>query len=206
MSLEYWDEIYKNVKEIKTDEAQWLDTYAAILSESEGKPIIDLGCGFGCDSIHLINNGYSVISCDFSKIILDKLVSFDSRIIPKQFDLREGLPFRDAEVHILLASLSLHYFTLKKTKEILSEIERVLDSNGYLICRVNSVNDKNYGAGGGTEIEKDFYHINGNYKRFFTVESIDNLFQNWNILVKKECTIERFSKPKKAWEIVVRKR
>lgn len=80
-----------------------------------------------------------------------------------------------------------------------------MDIDGYLICRLNSTNDINYGAGSGIEIEENYYKIGSNYKRFFDEESIDHIFCDWKIIIKKECDIERFEKSKKAWEIVVAK-
>jgi hypothetical protein len=38
--------------------------------------------------------------------------------------------------------------------KILKEISRVLMKDGILLCRVNSINDRNYGAGQGIEIEE----------------------------------------------------
>ncbi|MCP4178364.1 MAG: methyltransferase domain-containing protein [bacterium] len=206
MSLNHWDDIYQNVENIELKDANWMDQYTAILSESTRKPIIDLGCGSGSESIHLLNRGYSVISCDFSKMILGKLKNLDSRIITKHFDIENGLPFEDSAAHIILASLSLHYFSWESTEKILKEIKRVLDIDGYLICRLNSINDINYGAGSGIKIEKNYYDIGGTHKRFFDESSIDNLFCDWKIVVKKECDIWRYKKPKKAWEILVTKR
>lgn len=52
---------------------------------------------------------------------------------------------------------SLHYFNNEAIKSIVEEIKRVLITDGYIIVRVNSVNDINYGAGNGEEIEKNFY-------------------------------------------------
>lgn len=205
MSLKHWEDFYQTIESIELQEAHWLNQYNEILSESAIKPIIDLGCGSGTDTIHLLNGGFSVISCDFSKTILEKLRLLDSRIVTKCFNLENGLPFKDSTAHIIVASLSLHYFSWESTLRILKEIERVLDIDGYLICRLNSINDKNYGAGRGVEIEKNYYEIEGNRKRFFDESSIISLFSDWKIVEIKECENRLYSKPKKAWEIVVRK-
>jgi hypothetical protein len=49
----------------------------------------------------------------------------------------------------MIADLSLHYFSWDETKKIVNEIKRVLKEDGFLLVRVNSVNDTNYGAGKG---------------------------------------------------------
>lgn len=205
MSMQYWNNMYRSIEKINPTDSIWLNQYIGLFSETKEKPIIDLGCGSGSDSIYLLNNGYSVISCDFSKEILDKLVDFDSRINPRHFDIQNGLPFKDSRTYIVLASLSLHYFTWEKTEKIVSEIKRVLEPGGYVICRLNSVNDINYGAGKGIKIEENFYEIEGYYKRFFDKPTIEKLFSCWEITVLKESNISRYEKAKKAWEVVVKK-
>lgn len=121
MSEKYWEDAYQQIENIEFKEADWLDQYTAIFSESTKKPIIDIGCGTGADSIHLLNKGYTVISCDFSKTVLEKLLNHDSRIIAKSFDIENGLPLKDSEAHIILASLSLHYFSWESTRHILKK-------------------------------------------------------------------------------------
>ncbi|MBN1761124.1 MAG: class I SAM-dependent methyltransferase [Chitinispirillaceae bacterium] len=206
MSLEYWKKIHRSIKEITPGDAQWLDRYADIFVESGRKNIIDLGCGSGAESIHLLNSGYPVISCDFSGVILDKLASFNKRIITEKFDFQHGFPFENGDAHVIVASLSLHYFDWETTREIVAEVGRVLDDNGCLICRLNSTKDVNHGAGRGIELEKNFYEIDGNRKRFFDRAAIDDLFSGWETVVRRECVILRFKQVKKAWEVVVRKR
>lgn len=41
------------------------------------------------------------------------------------------------------------------------EIKRILTPNGYLIARVNSVDDINYGAGQGEKLEENFFFCRG---------------------------------------------
>lgn len=205
MSLKYWDNIYCSSKNIQEVEAIWLKKYFEIFKENVDKPIIELGCGSGTDSIFLLNSGFSIISCDFSSIVLDKLKTRDKRIFPMQFDLSKGLPFKDSEAHIIVASLSLHYFTWTRTVELISEINQVLDNAGYLLCRLNSVNDKNYGSRKGREIETNYYKLNGHCKRFFDKKSIQILFRDWNIHQIEEVKIIRYGQPKIAWEVLVQK-
>ncbi|MBN1648263.1 MAG: methyltransferase domain-containing protein [Spirochaetales bacterium] len=205
MSLEYWNKIYTATDKIRQHDAGWMDSYARLFSEAPHKPVIDLGCGPGAESLYLLDRGYQVISCDFSPAVLEKLAAFDSRIVTRRFDLKDGLPFADGEAHVILASLCLHYFSSRDTVFILSEINRVLDRNGCLICRLNSVNDFQHGAGQGIEIEKNYYDQQGNCKRFFDPEDLDRFFAGWEIKAKRECDIDRFENTKKAWEVAARK-
>jgi ubiquinone/menaquinone biosynthesis C-methylase UbiE len=127
-------------------------------------------------------------------------------------DVRHQLPFTDQSFDVVIASLSLHYFSRRKTREIISEIHRCLSSGGYLLCRLNSTNDKNYGARAtsekGTDPSSEHYHlIGGTWKRFFDKVEMSSLFgRRWHRLSLEEQTIKRYELPKVVWEVIVMKR
>lgn len=66
----YWDEIYYS--NLKESNDIWMEKYNDIICNINNKNAIDLGCGLGQDSIWLMKNGFNVISCDFSKKVLNK--------------------------------------------------------------------------------------------------------------------------------------
>ena len=115
--------------------------------------------------------------------------------------MTKGLPFGDGYAGIVIADLSLHYFSEEVTKSILAEIKRVLDRDGKLIFRVNSINDVNHGAGQGTEVEHHYFlnEKNGRYKRFFDKDDINNFFADWNIDYAKEEKMDRYELLKILW-------
>ena len=92
------------------------------------------------------------------------------------------------------------------TKKIIKELKRVLKEKAHLIFRVNSINDINYGAGGGKEIEKHFYLGETGYKRFFDEEDIRSYFIEWDIEYLNEDIIRKYGNDKRAFEVLVRKR
>ena len=97
--------------------------------------------------------------------------------------------------------MSLHYFTKDTTYKILEEIKRVLKQNGILIFRVNSVNDINFEAKQGREIEKHLYETEeSEYKRFFDINDIQEFFSIWDILYINEEKTERFGPEKIVWK------
>ncbi len=132
----YWNELYQHQGNEKPAYDLWLDKYAAILAESKSIPIIDLGCGFGNDTLYLHERGYSVISCDFSREALKRLEYFIDKPVTLLFDMKERLPFENQSAKIVIADLSLHYFSWQETLEIVAEIKRVLKKDGYLLARV----------------------------------------------------------------------
>lgn len=202
---DYWNEAYAKSKPQKPVYDLWLDKHSHILEKTKDMPVIDLGCGFGNDSLYLSERGYTVISCDISEAALDRVKEFIPGIRTIVVDMLNGLPFPDASVQVLIADLSLHYFPWKDTVNIVNEINRVLKDGGYLLCRVNSTKDIHYGAGQGDLIEENYYCVNGHAKRFFDREQLEKLFQALDIEYLNEYPMGRYGDPKILWEAAVKK-
>ncbi len=147
-----------------------------------------------------------VVPCDFSEEAIKNIkINFPEITKTECFDMSIGIPFSDNYTDIIIADLSLHYFTENKTFEILNDIQRVIKPKGLLIFRVNSINDTNHGAGKGNEIEKHLFETeDGSYKRFFEQEDLTKFFYNWEIVYAKEETMTRYSLPKQVWKCAVR--
>lgn len=201
----YWNKHYMAGGNKSVIYDLWLDKYESILHASKDIPIIDLGCGLGNDTLYLYERQYKVISCDYSEEALKKLELFMDNPITKLFNMKDGLPFESESVKVVIADLSLHYFSWAETKKIVNEIKRVLKENGFLLLRVNSVKDTNYGAGKGIIIEKNYYNIDGHLKRFFDREQLEKLFIDWKIKYSKEYEMNRYINSKILWEMAVQK-
>jgi SAM-dependent methyltransferase len=183
----------------------WLDKHAGMLEASRDRPILDLGCGLGNDSLCLTERGFQVVSCDISESAVAAVKKHvpDARCMA--FDMLEGLPFEDDSFSVVIADLCLHYFSWDDTARTVRDIRRVLINGGVLLCRVNSMNDINYGAGQGEVLEENFYNVNGQTKRFFDHKQLGALFSGWEKLYLREDRLDRFGLPKMLWEIAVRK-
>ena len=206
LAKEMWDELRNTkIEREKIIYDYWLEGFIEDINKCS-PPIIDLGCGSGNDTLFLINKGKKVIPCDFSKNTINNIIrNFPEINDAKCFDMVDGLPFIDDYTDIIIADLSLHYFCEKDTIKIINEVERVLKKNGLLIFRVNSMNDKNYGAGKGKEIEKHFYQLeDGTYKRFFDKEDIKKFFEDFEIIYLEEKKMNRYEKLKITWVGVIR--
>lgn len=174
---------------MKTDH-KWLEKWESKLVD---KTILELGCGNGIDTLHLKAYSDSVTSCDLEP-------DHKNGDIVK-IDHSKSLPFKPDTFDVIVASLTLHYFSWSTTQNVLGELSRVLTSSGFLICRLNSTNDFNYGASGFPQIEENFYRVNGNNKRFFTADDINALFTSpWRIENLKENSIDRYGNEKVVWE------
>lgn len=187
----------------------WLDEYNDILIKNKDNQILDLGCGIGADTLYLIERGFNVLSCDFSK---DALESIDKNILNSKtmyLNMIDRFPFENNSFNLVIADLCLHYFDDKTTIHIMEEIKRILKDNGILLSRVASVNDFNFGAGIGKQLEKNFYFEGDYTKRFFDEEDINKYFGIIGNIGSHERSMtrdeEEYSKPKVLYQIKARK-
>lgn len=197
----YWDGIHLKYTSIYDN---WFDKYIHLLNKNN--KIIELGCGSAYTSLYLLDNGFKdVTACDFSNEVISILNNEHKELNTSIFDMSESLPFKDNEINIIIADLSLHYFDTEKTKYIISEIHRVLKSGGYLIGRVNSANDKYHIPVNAEVLEKNFYYDGEIYKRFFVEEDFKKLFKDFKIVYLEEKHMDRYEKPKTLWEFCIKK-
>ncbi len=200
-----WDKKHIKYYKGKINYDNWLDNYNEII-KLNNLPIVDLGCGIGNNVLYLKMLNKEVIACDYSNEALKIIKKHFPNIQTKKFNMLDGLPFINSFTNIIIADLSLHYFHENSTRKIIKEINRVLKKGGYLIFRVNSINDINYGALQGVKLEKNFFNINGEFKRFFNINDLKYFFTNWEIIDLVEEKMTRYEKPKILWRGLVRKR
>lgn len=204
---EIWNECHKNF--IKNRENivhdRWLEDFSEIIEKSS-KPIIDLGCGNGHNTLYLIKNGKQTISCDYSDFAIEKLKENIPETEAVLFDMTDNFPFEDNSVEIIIADLSLHYFSKEVTEKIIREIQRVLVPNGHLIFRVNSINDIDNGAMQGEKLEEHFYFVKNMTKRFFSKEDIKEFFSEWEIKYLNEEKMDRYQNNKILWKCCIQNR
>jgi SAM-dependent methyltransferase len=190
----------------------WLLRWLPLIRSAAPSPLVlDLGCGPGWDASFLLEEtDCNVTIADISVEAIDDCLKRLPKVRGRVHDLRDPLPFPDQSFDTVIASLCLHYFELDKTKEIVSEIHRCLRSGGYLLCRVNSTRDTNYGALLSAEplgtTGDCYYQSDGVWKRFFDEACTRSLFgSNWRVISIEELSIERYDLPKVVWEAVVQK-
>ena len=199
---ERWEEVYLN-KKTKAVYDDWLDKYKYILNNCKSC-VLDLGCGIGNNTLYLKERGFDVLACDYSKNALKILESEIKGVKTLLHDISKPFDFEDNSFELIIADLCLHYFDTETTKNVLREIKRILVPNGYLLARVNSINDVNHGAGQGEKIEENFYFVNGYNKRFFDEKIAKDFFSIIGDAEVKEADLNRLKKPKKLIEICVK--
>ena len=202
-----WNEMHKEFSKnnnniLKYD--SWLDEFSNIIDNVKSE-IVDLGCGVtGNNTLYLLEHKKQVISCDFAEEALKVIENNIPNSKTICFDMTERFPFEDNFTELVIADLSLHYFSKETTKNIINEIKRVLKPNGYLMFRVNSVNTAEYKNIVGEEIEEKFFSTKGIEKRFFDEEDIREFFKEWEIECITEENMNRWNDDKVIWKCVVK--
>ncbi|HET9912729.1 MAG TPA: class I SAM-dependent methyltransferase [Anaerolineales bacterium] len=179
----------------------WLDKWLALIREksAEGR-VLELGCGCGWDTVDLLSAGSAVIATDISVGKLVECARFASGANLIQMDNGKPFPFAEHSLSVIIASLSLHYFSSDVTRQIATELKRCTRSGGLLLARFNSTNDHHFGAASEQEIETHFYQVGTRTKRFFDEDSVRLFLQGWDIQFLEENVIHRYEKPKWVWE------
>ena len=162
--------------------------------------LLELGCGSGWDTADLLAAGCPVIAADISRENVTECAQCLPGVKVVQLDITSPLPFADHTMAVILASLSLHYFSWENTLQIGSELKRCIQQNGILLVRFNSTHDFHYGASSTEEIEPNFYLVGERTKRFFDEINVRHFLQGWDIRFLEENVIQRYKNPKHVWE------
>lgn len=206
--VEMWDNWSKRRSSVPTYDL-WLDEYKNILEDNKKNEILDLGCGIGADTLYLIERGYNVLSCDFSNEALKSIQKNIPNSKTLYLDMMKRFPIEDNTYSLIIADLSLHYFDNETTIHIMSEIKRILKKDGILLSRVASVNDFNFGAGVGEQLERNYYFEGDYTKRFFDSEDVNKYFGIIGSVEMEETSMirseEEYSKPKMLYKVKVKK-
>ncbi len=202
---ELWEYRYKNFKIIPTYD-NWLDRYNKYLKNNCRLLEIGVGCGPNIEEYRNIDFK-NIYVCDFSFKALELLKLKNNKINIFQHDIRNEFNFMNEYFDIIISDLSLHYFDNITTKSIIAEMHRLLKTSGLFLLRMNAIGDYNSSYKKGIEIEKEFFKIGNNYKRFFNRKMLLEYFNDWKCVsieknitfkygFKKQCIVGLFKKMK----------
>lgn len=185
----------------------WLTRWLPKLQHTAGaRPVLEIGCGTGADTATLVNAGLAVVAFDLSaaSAAATRLRVPKARVLCQ--DVRDPFPLADGEAGAVVASLSLHYFAWAETLELVRRIRQVLAPGGLLLCRLNSTEDRHFGASGHPEIEPNYYRVDGQPKRFFDEAAVNELFASgWQLVSREHQVTAKYVRPKSLWEVVAQR-
>lgn len=141
--------------------------------------LLELGGGNGQDGEWFAAQGHSVLITDQVPPQVNQ-----KGATTQILDMSEPLEFQENSFDVVYAHLSLHYFDLERTKDLFSEIYRILKSGGVFAFLVNSVHDPE--AAEGQEIEPNFYKMRDMDKRFFDMSLAQELTKSFEVVVLDE--------------------
>ncbi len=185
----------------------WLEKYLPLFNQEE--TILDLGCGIGANTRYLIEQGYLVLSCDYSLPALKNIDQYIPNSQTKYLNMNDPFPFKNNSFSTIVADISLHYFVDQKTIQIMKEIKRILKPGGYLIARVSSVNDT-YNISNDDDPDSR-YHDYGSYgQRYFNEADLYRYFGLIGDFEYQEVMMTRdepyYSYPKALYQVLVKKK
>jgi len=181
----------------------WLDRWLPSLKERAGaQAVLEIGCGAGQDTETLVAAGLKVVAFDLSD---EKVEKARLRVPGAEIHRRsvlEQFPLEGSGIPVVIASLSLHYFAWQQTLSVFDRMRNTLAPAGLLLCRLNSTEDRNFGAAGHPEIEPHYYAVNGEPKRFFDRADVDALFaRGWQVLSIEHGYTGKYGAMKAFWEV-----
>lgn len=106
-----------------------------------GEKILDAGCGNGRNLIWFLKNNFEVYAIDKDAVSIDYLESAYPHFSKERCQVAEidKLPFRDNLFDHVISSAVLHFAkSVSHFKNLLTEMVRVLKTNGSLFIRMTS--------------------------------------------------------------------
>jgi SAM-dependent methyltransferase len=138
-----WNELYEiDSEHFGTSESKFAVKCSRVMGTRGLNRILDIGCGYGRDSIFFGKEGFSVVAMDYSQKALSilceglALASLQKNVEAIEHDVRKSIPFATCHFDAVYSCLLFPVgFTVSQIEYVFSEIHRVLRVGGlFLAC------------------------------------------------------------------------
>ena len=181
---EYWNKEWASSEEWPTN--NFAKKAYRLANQRHLKPLLDLGCGDGKDSVYFYKMGFSVTAVDFSIVGINKVKARDPHISRIHSDITK-LNLDKNSFDVIYAHLSLHYFDDRTTIQIFKNIHRALRKSGLLFVKCKSVDDPQFGKG--EQVGPTMY-IRGHLRHFFSKEYMSKVLSHFEMLSLRRSSSE----------------
>ena len=148
--------------------------------------VLDAGCGYGRNLVHLMRAGCEIFALDASSEAVDHVrklsASLETGLPAANFQVGaiERIPFPDAFVDVVICNSVLHFANDEEQfLKMLSEMWRVLRPGGMLFCRLGSRIGMDFQPAGGNR------YVTGDGSVWFLVDEkmLLNLTEKLNAIL-----------------------
>ncbi|MDR2862281.1 MAG: class I SAM-dependent methyltransferase [Puniceicoccales bacterium] len=187
----------------------WLARHVPAPPAGVRQRALDLGCGAGHDTAWLLAQGFEVTAADLSANALALSLRRNSGARHVQADLLAldhvlpvpALP-EDAW-HLIVASLSLHYFNLEDTRKVFAAIRARLRPDGLFAFRVNAFDETGAPPDAASSWDLSTIGTDALPRQYFSEEKIHTVLEGQFVLrfLEKQ-TVSRYGSQKSLYEVV----
>ncbi|MCL6578113.1 MAG: class I SAM-dependent methyltransferase [Candidatus Bathyarchaeota archaeon] len=187
-----------------------VDFVKSLKNKRQGTRVLDLGCGAGRHQVFLSKHGFEAHGVDISEtgLILtkEKLRKQNLEIYLVKCDMR-NLPYVGSCFDVVVCLHTIYHQRLREIQKTISEIQRILREEGFLL--VNFLSKRTYSYGKGMKIEEDTFveHVGveaGVFHHFSDEQEIKRLFKEFNVLDLQLIEKEVEGKLRSRWIVVAK--
>ena len=180
----YWNKKYSSMKQVWGGKPSTAACHAASYLAShrkKGGRILDLGCGYGRDSIYFFEEGYSITGIDTSSeaIRLARSTFPDQHLVNMDF---QDNTFPEHHFSYIFANFFFHLITDQAVRlQMFLDCHKLLAPSGLLFASLSSINDQDYNNGiqVGPNLAKN---SRGVVKVFYDEDLIKRDFCHFNLI------------------------
>jgi len=151
MSDDYWDKLWSNpnIEEYKgyvKGYATWKPKFVEIFSQYRVKTVCDAACGFGAYSVMLAKHGFNISGFDISgesvNLTQKMLSEFDCSFNDYKVCSISKIEYDDESFDAVVAHAVIDHISLADAQIALSELFRILSTNGLLFLTFDPLSDE----------------------------------------------------------------